>query len=480
MVFFRSIKKGEGNMVKKVLVTVFLVLVGSIIVISDAYPEMTFDYGASIRLRQEIWDNAVSLDTVSLGTSGADRSFFRFRTSLWGKVDFDKDLGAYLKLTNEAKYYIGAYKPNAPFNYERLDEDELVVDNLYLNAKNVFGLPVDLKVGRQDFLGPDMFGEGFLLLDGTPGDGSRTFYFNAAKAKWRITENHSIDFVYISNPKTDTFLPSMYPAHLGPLYQDHKKLLNGSDEQGFVIYSRNKINNLTLEPYYIYKTEEPVGPFPFLAVFTNPKLKLNTVGARALYTIDAWKLGGEFAHQFGEYDGGRDRRGNGGYVFANYTFKDTPLKPAFELRYVYLSGDDPNTSKHEGWDPLFSRAPYWNELIIYTFINETIKNGGPIPGYWTNLQLFMAKATMNFTPSTNLALSYQYLRANEIADTLPPYKPMFGTGKERGHLPTAMLRHKFSKNIDGFLQFEYFIPGNFYADNAKNAIFFRWELLFKI
>jgi hypothetical protein len=474
MVSFRSIKTGEGNMVKKVLVTVFLVLVGSIIVISDAYPEMTFDYGASIRLRQEIWDNVVTLDTINLPTGGADRNFFRFRTSLWGKVDFDKDLGAYLKLTNEAKYYIGPYKPNTPSNYERLDEDELVVDNLYVNAKNVFGLPVDLKVGRQDFLGPDMFGEGFLFVDGTPGDGSRTFYFNAARAKWRITENHSVDFVYLSNPKTDTFLPSMYPAHHGSLYQDHKKLLNGSDEQGFVIYSRNKINNLTLEPYYIYKTEEPVGP-----LFANPKLKLNTVGARALYTIDAWKLGGEFAHQFGEYDGGRDRTGNGGYVFANYTFKDTPLKPTFELRYVYLSGDDPNTSKHEGWDPLFSRAPYWNELIIYTFINETIKDGGPIPGYWTNLHLFMAKATMNFTPSTNLCLTYQYLRADERTSGLNA--AMFSNnGKERGHLPTAVLSHKFSKNIDGFLQFEYFIPGNFYNDNAKNAIFFRWQLQFKV
>lgn len=461
-------------MVKRSFITVFLILLGSIILISDAYPEVTFDYGATFRLRQEIWDNVVTLDTIGLSTSGADRNFFRLKTSLWGKVDFNKDLGAYLKLTNEAKYYIGPYKPNAPSNYERLDEDELVVDNLYLNAKNVFGLPIDLKIGRQDFLGPDMYGEGFLFIDGTPGDGSRTFYFNAARAKWRITENHSIDLVYISDPRTDIYLPSMYPAHYGSLYVDHKKLLNGSNEQGFVVYNRNKIDKLTLEPYYIYKIEDPVGP-----LFANPKLKLNTVGARALYAIDAWKLGGEFAHQFGEYDGGRDRRGNGGYIFANYSFKDVALKPFIELRYVYLSGDDPNTSKHEGWDPLFSRAPYWNELIIYTFINETIRDGGPIPGYWTNLHLLMVKCKVDFSPNTNLTVSYQHLWADERTSGLN--SAMFSnSGKDRGHLPTAFLYHKFTKNIDGFLQFEYFIPGNFYADNAKNAIFFRWQLQFKV
>ena len=157
-----------------------------------------------------------------------------------------------------------------------------------------------------------------------------------------------------------------------------------------------------------------------------------------------------------------------------------PLKPEFELRYVYLSGDDPKTDKDENWDPLFSRAPYWNELLIYTQIYETIREGYAIPGYWTNSQLFMAKATMELTPDTKLALSYQYWRANEQAQPLAAQSAMFGTGHERGHLPTAFITHKFSKNIDAFLQYEYFIPGDFYADKAKNGQFLRWQLQFKI
>ena len=96
--------------------------------------------------------------------------------------------------------------------FTQLDENERVIDNLYMKANNVFGLPVDLKIGRQDFLGPDMYGEGFLFADGNPNDGSRTFYFNAAKAKWKINEDHNVDFVYITNQFQDKYLPTWHTA----------------------------------------------------------------------------------------------------------------------------------------------------------------------------------------------------------------------------------------------------------------------------
>ncbi len=81
-------------------------------------------------------------------------------------------------------------------------------------------------------------------------------------------------------------------------------------------------------------------------------------------------MGGEFAHQFGDYDGGRDRSGYGGYIFGSRKFADMKLKPEFELRFVYLSGDDPDA----------------------------------MPDYWTNLQLYMAKVSMELTPDTKLSL----------------------------------------------------------------------------
>jgi len=192
-------------MMKKFLGMALLVLLVAVFSISAAYAEVTFNYGASERIRQEIWDNVIDLKTLPATNGLYDRNFFRFKTSLWGSADFNKDVGVYLKLTSEIYYNLGPYKyPTSSGGFTKLDENEMVFDNLYIKANNVFGLPIDLKIGRQDFLGPDMYGEGFLLSDGNPNDGSRCFYFNAARLKWRINENHNVDFVYISNQDQDT------------------------------------------------------------------------------------------------------------------------------------------------------------------------------------------------------------------------------------------------------------------------------------
>jgi len=87
---------------------------------------------------------------------------------------------------------------------------------------------------------------------------------------------------------------------------------------------------------------------------------------------------------------------------------------------------------------------------------------------------------MDLTPDTKLNLSYQYWMANEHAQPLANQSKMFSDGLVRGHLPTLFVTHKFSKNIDAFFQYEYFIPKGFYADSAKNGQFLRWQLQFKI
>jgi hypothetical protein len=480
---------------KKWIAVAFTVWLAGFFFISAVHAEITYKFGASERVRQEIWDNVLDLGTLPPNNNTYDFNFFRFKTSLWGSADFNKDTGVFLKLTSEVYYNLGPhlYPSNSGDptgnTFTHLDENEGVVDNLYLKANNVFGLPVDLKIGRQDFFPTDKYGEGFLLSDGTPQDGSRTFYFNAAKAKWRINQDHNVDFVYITDRFQDTYLPTWRTAiENSATYFNKKKILDISNSQAFMVYGRDKLSeNLTIDPYYIYKMEEEI---PITSPITPvvPELDLHTVGARAVYTSGPWTFGGEFAYQFGEYDGdkaaggysGQDREGYGGYVFGSRKFADWKLKPEFELRFVYLSGDDPDTDKNENFDPLYSKQPYWNELLIYTYIFEFYREANGVAGYWSNSQLFMAKATMEITPNTKLALSYQYWRANEWAQPLNRFSGMFDHGYERGHLPTLFLTHKFNKNVDAFFQYEYFVPENFYADKAENGQFLRWNIQFKI
>jgi len=436
------------------------------------WAEVKGDYGGAFRLRQEYWENLIDLETRGM----PDRDFFRLRTNLWGKVDFSNNFGIYARVGNEARYYLGSYRPfPAPDDGQQFDEDELFIDNLYLDFKNVFGAPVDLRIGRQDFLG--VFGEGFLILDGTPADGSRSFYFNAVRATVKFNKNNSVELVYLTNPEKDIYLPSWYPsrpASYGFSYIDNKRRLNASDERGAIVYGKSKVTDtVTIEPYYIFKTEETVG--------ANKPLRINTIGARAVFANAAgWKVRGEFAHQFGEYDDNRDRKANGGYLFVGRRYDKVAFKPEWELGYVYLSGDDKTTPENEGWDPLFSRAPMWNELYIYTMTLETAGEGGALPGYWTNLHLVKFGLKFALAATTNLSASYQYLRADENTNLTGANAAMFSnTSKERGHLATLMLTHAFSKNLDGFIQAEYFFPGNFYTDKAKEAAFLRWQLQYK-
>lgn len=453
---------------------------------SVAQAEVQFKFGASERIRQEIWDNLIDLKTLPV--TPPDFSFFRFKTSLWGSAEFNPDTMVYLKLTSEVYYYLFGPRqyPKIGGGWTRLDENEGVVDNLYIKANNVFGLPLDLKIGRQDFFPTDIYGEGFLFSDGTPQDGSRTFYFNAAKATWKFNEKHKVDLVYITNQFQDTYLPTWRThIHDSLTYYNNRKILDASDSQAFVVYGRNTLTDtLYIEPYYVYKREEETP-----IVQKIPELNLNTVGMRAIHTYAPWTFGGEFAYQFGEYKddkkgvsvfSGQDRRGFGGYIFGKRKYADMKLKPEFELRFVYLSGDDPATGTNENFNPLYSRQPYWNELLGYVMINEFIRDVAKIAFYWSNAQLYMAKVTMELSPATKLALSYQYWRANEIAQPIASLRPMFGDGRERGHLPTLFLTHKFNKHINGFFQYEYFIPGNFYADKAACGQFLRWNIQFTI
>jgi hypothetical protein len=458
---------------KKGIIRVVLLLAVCFLFAASAYAEVNTSYGANFRLRQETWDNLFDMSMVD--TTGAtpytrpDDNYWRLKTSLWFKADADKQYAFYAKLTNEARYFMET--SSATSRPVGMNKDEIVFDNLYASANKVAGLPVDLIVGRQDLM---TYGEGFLIMDGTPVDGSRTYYFNAAKGVVKFGDNTTVDLIWIADQAYDRALPSLYDED-PQLTNGGKRSLNTTDEQGAIAYGRTKIGeNLNLEPYYMYKREQTT-PLPY---GTNGALKLNTVGVRAVYGFgNGWKLRGEFAHQFGSYDNGNDRTGDGGYAYISRKYEDIALKPSFELGGAYLSGDDPGTTnKVEAWDPLFSRWPWLSELYVLSYGTET-----GIVGYWTNLLLYRASFKLALDPETGLELSYNYLGANENSHSASAPAIFSADGKKRGDLIQAKLSHKFSKAVDGYLLVEDFVPGNYYADtNRDNAMFIRWELQWKI
>jgi len=442
---FTGRKAKEGYMRRLLLVLLCLGFAAT------SFAEGMFDYGFYLRLRQEYVENVFDYNE---GDLIVDDNYFRLKTSVWGKWNFSDNASLYARLTAEPKYFMDTDGQMA--GGEDLRDQEIFIDNLYLDLKNVFGMPVDLRLGRQDFL--MTHGEGFVMLDGTPYDGSRSVYFNAVKATWKFDEKNSLDVIYTQNTDEDKYLPVIND-------QDRKLLFPGMDERAVILYGRFRANdNVAIEPYYIHKTEDA-----HVRSGNNvAKLKLNTIGNRMVCNFEPWKFRGELAYQFGEYEDDREREGLGGYAFLTRSFKEARFSPSLDVGYAYLSGEkDPYAGEDQGWNPVFSKWPWISELYVF---GSAIERGEP--GYWSNVQVLRAKLDMKMTGKTGLWVAYNYLRANEN----PAPAVFFGTGKTRGHLPQVQLTHKFNKNIDGLVLLEYFMPGKFYADSRDNALFFRWQL----
>ena len=416
--------------------------------------DFKFSGGFYERLRNEYWKNNKDMNTQNMDSG--DRNFFRFKTSIWGQADYETLATLYAKLTNEAKSY-AYYGGNAKKGLTG-DTDEVVFDNFYLDIKKPADLPVSFRLGRQDLLG--MYGENFLIADGTGSDGSRTFYFNAAKASWTIAPKDTLDVIYLNDPKTDQYMP-VIDKNKGD------QALNLSDETGAIVYLKDtSVKNLNLEPYYIYKHEAADG-----AGLQSQTSMINTYGVFSKYAMAPWTFHVQFAEQTGRY-GTNARQAFGGYGFIDYAMPKVVLSPVLTAGAVYLSGDDKNTNKNEGWDPLFCRYPIWSEII------NTAWTGESGAYYWSNMAMYRAQAALTLCPKAKLTLIYSILRANELVPASAAYD-FSGTGKNRGNLYQAKLDFTINKNVCGYILGELFHPGNFYTQDADNALFVRTQLEFK-
>ena len=443
---------------KLVLFFVALCLTVSLMPAPKAFAQVKFSGGLYERLRHEYWANNWDFNSQTPSTTAGkgDRNFFRFKTSAWGQMDYGQLATLYAKLTDEIKSY-AYYGGNAKKGITG-DTDEVIFDNLYLDIKKPAGLPVSFRLGRQDFL--NQYGEGFLIQDGTPGDGSRTYYFNAAKASWMVDGKNTLDAIYLNDPINDDYLP-VIDKNKG------ETALELSDETGFILDLKNRnIENLLFEPYYIYKREGAGA-----SGLQQNESSIDTFGGFAKYTTAPWTLHLQLAGQRGKY-GTEERKALGGYAMLDREFKSITMDPVLSAGYFYLSGDDKNTSKNEGWDPLFCRFPIWSEIYAQEYTGESGNS------YWTNLSMIRTQLLLTLCQKAKVTLNYSYLRALELVPASATYG-FSGKGKNRGALYQAKLDYTFNKNVSAYILGEFFHPGNFYASDSDNAVFVRTQLEIK-
>jgi len=428
-----------------------------------------FTWGGDFRLRQEIFR-----DIFDFNRKAPDnRNVVRTRYRLWANLGpFLEDPGLtakkvpnglsfYGRLVYEPRYYHEYQPPPQP---PWPDWNEVAVDNLYADWQRIAGLPISWRIGRQDL----NYGRNFIFGEGTPRDGSRTRYFDASKATLHLDAIQSqIDLLCIRNrgDESDRLKPWNWEDVQKPVSE------YDSDARG-VYFTTQYFKDHEIGAYYIRKHDDPIPEFA-------AKFKENTVrtaGLMAQGKTGRWDYYGEGAGQRGRFEGARHRA----YAFAGdlgFTFRDVAWTPRVHGEYEYLSGDDPRTKTHEGWDPVFSRWPRWSEVFYHHFNKEYGRQG-----YWTNLERLTLGVSAKPLPGLTFSLDESLIRANEHDHGT---KAPFGHGLTRGLLCSPKIIWdvdqyiKMDKNlkVQMHLWLDYLRPGNFYAEGSDNALFFRWQIL---
>ena len=427
-------------------------------------PTPWLQMGLDFRFRTVYGDNIDTLDE----TSDDNRfNFQRYRSRWSTKWMLGEDLDFNTRLTWEFRTW-----DDPPRKPQDVDLDEALFDHFNIVWRNAFGMPLTATVGRQDVI----MGVGWLVLDGTPLDGSRTIFMDAARFTFDWEEsNTKLDLIYVDNAaESDRWLEPI---------SDENNALTEQDERGAIVYLTNKsMANTQIEGYFMYKNDNPLDT----AVENMPphwmhKAEIFTFGAALSGTpAEHWKYRVEGAIQTGEKsemassweDVGemQDLEAYGALASLEYSFNDE-LNNSLHIGGEYASGDDPNTSDIEQFDLLWAEWPRWSELYIYTYTEETM--------IADSSNLIRLNFGHKFKPHKQweICTDYHALWADETGDAWRNRLDFDEDHKFRGHLFTCWAKYNFSKHVKGHLLGEYFFPGNYYeSTNDDEAVFLRFNL----
>jgi hypothetical protein len=436
-------------------------------------PTEWLEMGGDFRFREHYGYNWTALNRHLEDPLGNDASQFhwqRIRSRLWMKFKLDEETSVNTRFTWEFRMF-----DNPEASDQHTDFDEIIIDNLNYTKKNFLDMPVTAILGRQDIMD---LGKGWLVMDGTPApyEGSRTYYFDAARFTYDLAEKTKLDLIYITqHPDSDWWLKPI---------NDRERYVTFEEEEGLILYLTDKSRPTQLEGYFMVKNNNPVDALARNLTSTSSlqryskKAEIYTVGGAASAPIkDNWNYRVEGAVQLGDSaspntfltdnDDEESLRAFGAKCDLEYSFKDD-LDSKLHVVYEFLSGDDPSSSRVESFNPLWAQWPQWSEL--YQPYVTSMEDG-----LVSNLHRIAFGHKFKPNNQWQILTDWHLLYADE--NTFRNDARFSQDGSFRGHLLTCWARYNFTKQLKGNLVFEYLWPGHYYGPgNRDSALYFHWTV----
>ena len=436
-------------------------------------PVPWFTWGSDFRIRNEYFDNILTLTQKNVLH---EQDYFRFRARLWASISPVNDVSLNTRLATEPREWLRPAGYTCYKGQSGLDMTDGIIDSLNVKWRNPLGQPASLTVGRQDLF----LGDGWLVGEGTPYDGSWTFFLDSARLTYELKEQHTtIEAIgIIQDAKEDGWLP--------PIHNQHRFLTEQNEKGAILSVANSSWKALNPTAYFIYKhddraiSSDPHNPTPR----GGDNADIYTFGARLTGLLaDHWKYWVEGAYQFGQKQDGtvqypapttayRTIDAFGVNNKFGYLFND-PLNNQLSLSYEFLTGDNPKSGDDEMFDVLWGRWPHWGEIGLYSYAAETRI------GQAANLHRLGPSWSIDPAKALNLTLSYYALFAEQDVATRGVPGLFSGTGSFRGHFVQTVLRYKFSRHVSGHLWSEFQVPGDYYVSQTL-MYFLRAELSFTL
>jgi hypothetical protein len=445
-------------------------------------PVSWMTWGGDFRARDESFDNILTLNSKN---PLHEQDYLRLRGRIWTSLTPFDDLSFNVRLSDETREWFSPAGYTAFKGHSGFDPREGVFDTLNFQWRNILQQPFTATVGRQDIL----LGDGWLTGDGTPLDGSWTYYMDAARLTYELKDQHTTiqTIGIIQDAKDNGWMPTINEQDL---YNSEQ------NEKGAILWVANKsLPVANLDGYFIYKHDDKVNPFsPDNLVGFPPQgdnADIYTLGGRLSGLLaEHWKYAVEGAYQFGQKQdntlnqggdnpllapsaqttGFRDIDAFGANSKITYLFKDE-LNNQVNFSYEFLSGDNPNSKNDEMFDNLWGRYPRWSEIGAYSAAAEA--------RFGQEGNLHRLGPGWSFTPIKDMDFGFAYYALFSEYDTATRgANGLFSESDNfRGHFLQAILKYKFSQHVSAHLWTEVQLPGDYYV-NQPTWYFIRPEILF--